>query len=73
MCSSDLKLINCKDTGTIWLDDNDMQPALELVNKLAKDKVMRNEYREMAFQFYKQHQDSQYTFAEMQKQIESNI
>lgn len=67
------KLINCKDTGTIWLDDNDMQPALELVNKLAKDKVMRNEYREMAFEFYKQHQDSQYTFAEMQKQIESNI
>ena len=25
------------------------------------------------WEFYKQHQDSQYTFAEMQKQIESNI
>ena len=67
------KLINCKDSGTIWLDDSNMQPALDVVNKLAKDKVMRNEYREMAFEFYKQHQDSQYTFAEMQKQIESNI
>ena len=67
------KLINCKDTGTIWLDDNDMQPAFDLVNKLSKDHGMRNEYREMAFEFYKQHQDSQYTFAEMMKQIEDNL
>jgi hypothetical protein len=67
------KLINCKDTGTIWLDDNDMQPAFDLLNKLASDNVMRNEYREMAFEFYKQHQDSQYTFAEMMKQIETNL
>jgi len=69
----DDKLINCKDNGTVWLDDNDMQPAFDLVNKLAKDAVMRNEYREMAFEFYKQHQDSQYTFAEMMKQIEANL
>lgn len=67
------KLINCKDTGTIWLDDNDMQPAFDLVNKLSKDCIMRNEYREMAFEFYKQHQDSQYTFAEMMKQIKDNL
>ena len=67
------KLINCKDTGTIWLDDNNMQPAFDLVNKLAKDKILRDEYREMAFEFYKQHQDSQYTFAEMMKQIEDNL
>lgn len=67
------KLINCKDTGTIWLDDNDMQPSFDLLNKLAGDKIMRNEYREMAFEFYKQHQDSQYTFAEMMKQIEDNL
>ena len=67
------KLINCKDNGTVWLDDNDMQPAFDLVNKLAKDAVMRNEYREMAFEFYKQHQDSQYAFAEMMKQIEADL
>ena len=67
------KLINCKNTGTIWLDDNDMQPAYELLNKLAKDSVMRNEYREMAFEFYKQHQDSQYTFAEMMKKLDDNL
>ena len=67
------KLINCKDTGTIWLDDNDMQPSIELVNKLAKDKILRDEYREMAFEFYKQHQDSEYTFDEMMKLIKANI
>lgn len=67
------KLINCKDTGTIWLDDNDMQPAFDLVNKLSKDCGMRNEYREIAFEFYKQHQDSQYAFAEMMKQIKDNL
>lgn len=67
------KLINCKDTGTIWLDDNDMQPAIELVNKLAKDKILRDEYREMAFEFYKQHQDSEYTFDEMMKLIKANL
>lgn len=67
------KLINCKDSGTIWLDDNNMQPAYELLNKLATDDVMRNEYREMAFEFYKQHQDSQHTFDEMMKQIENNL
>ena len=67
------RLINCKDNGTVWLDDNDMQPAFDLLNKLAKDNVMRNEYREMAFEFYKQHQDSQYTFDEMMKRIETNL
>lgn len=67
------KLINCKDSGTVWLDDNDMQPAFDLINRLSADKVMRNEYREMAFEFYKSHQDSQYTFDEMMKKIESSL
>jgi len=67
------KLIDCDNTGTIWLDDNDMKPAFDLVYKLSKDSVMRNEYREMAFEFFKLHQDSQYTFAEMMKHIEETI
>lgn len=67
------KLINCKDNGTIWLDDNNMQPAFDLLNKLAKDPVMRNEYREQAFEFYKLHQDSQYTFDEMMKKIKEKL
>lgn len=34
---------------------------------------MRDEYRNMAFEFYKQHQDSQYTFDEMMKKIKENL
>ena len=67
------KLIDCKNTGTIWLDDNDMQSAYDLVTALSKDAGMRDEYREMAFEFYKAHQDSEYTFAELMKKIEDNI
>ena len=67
------KLIDCENTGTIWLDDNDMQPAFDLLNKLAKDPELRNQYREQAFEFYKLHQDAEYTFAEMMKQIEDNL
>lgn len=67
------KLIECKDNGTIWLDDNDMQPAFDLVNKLSKDLVMRNEWREQAFEFYKSHQDSQFTFEEMMTKIKEAV
>ena len=67
------KLINCKNTGTIWLDDNDMKPAFDLLNKLSKDPVMRDEYREQAFEFYKLHQDSQYAFDEMMNKIKEAL
>ena len=67
------KLIDCENTGTIWLDDNDMKPAFNLLNKLSKDPVMRDEYREQAFEFYKLHQDSQYCFDEMMNKIKENL
>jgi hypothetical protein len=50
-----------------------MQPAFDLLNKLAADPVLRNQYREQAYEFYKLHQDSQYTFAEMFEQIQNNL
>lgn len=67
------KLIDCENSGTIWLDDNDMQPAFELLNKLANDPKLYKQYSEQAFEFYKLHQDSQYTFAEMMNQIKDNL
>lgn len=67
------KLINCPNNGTIWLDDSDMQPAFDLLYKLSKDPVMRDEYREQAFEFYKAHQDAEYTFAEMMDLIKENL
>lgn len=67
------KLINCKDSGTIWLDDNNMGPAYDLIDKLSKDDGMRNEWREMAYEFYREHQDAQPTFEEMMKQIKERL
>lgn len=63
------RLIAAKNSGTIWLDDNDMQPAFDLVKKLTNDSGMRAEWREMAFEYYKQHQNSEDTFSEMHNQI----
>ena len=61
----DTPLIDCKNNGTVWLDDDNMQPALDLINKLSKDDVMRDEYRHMAYEFYKEHQDSEHIFSDM--------
>lgn len=65
------KLTACKNSGTIWLDDNDMQPAYNLLDKLARDSIMRNEYREMAYAFYKDHQDSAYVFQDLFRKIQN--
>ena len=67
------KLVNCKNTGTIWLDDNNMQDSYDIIEKLSKDEVLRDEYRNMAFEFYKSHQDSNYTFSEMMDKILENV
>jgi hypothetical protein len=50
-----------------------MKPAFDVLDKLSKDKGMRNEWREMAYEFYKSHQDSQYTFAEMMDKIKERL
>lgn len=67
------RLTECDNSGTIWLDDDNMGPAFELLDQLAKDKAMRDEYRVMAFEFYKLHQDSQYTFSKMMEDIETSL
>lgn len=58
-------LTQCKDSGTIWLDEENMEPALELIQKLSADPLLRAKYREDAYEFYKLHQDASYTFKEM--------
>lgn len=67
------KMIAEKNSGIVWLDDSDMKPAFDLIDKLAKDPVMRDEWREMAYEFLKYHQDSQYTFKEMTDKINDKI
>jgi hypothetical protein len=63
------KMIDDKNTGIVWLDDNDMQPAFDEIHKLANDPVKRDSTREMAFEYLKSHQDSRYTFQEMMNKI----
>lgn len=47
----------CVDTGTIGLDKTNFVQCRETMVKLRDDPGMRNEWREMAFEFWKQHSD----------------
>jgi len=72
---SGLPLTECKDTGTVWLSETheDMVTAFLLIKKLEKDLKMRDEWRHMAYEFYKGHQDANFTFAEMIATAEAKI
>ena len=59
------KLIDFPDSGTIWLDDSNMQESAKLLILLSKDRDLRDEYRENAYRFYKDHHDAEYTFKEI--------
>jgi len=45
----------CKNTGTILLDTTNFAEVTEQLEKLTKDRGLRDEWREMAFSFWKQH------------------
>ena len=47
----------CKDTGTIGLDYTNFQQCRDLMIDLRSNPSMRDEWREMAFEFWKQHSD----------------
>jgi hypothetical protein len=68
-------LAKSKDNFTIWLSKEkaDMEDAIYTVKRLANDPVLRDEWREGAFAFYKAHQDSSYVFEDMMKQVHDNI
>jgi len=66
-------LIDCKNNGTVWLDEENMAETLETIKALEKDPGMREEWRNNAFEFYKLHQDAEYTFAEMMKRIKEKL
>lgn len=59
----------CKDTGTIFLDETNFKECAELMVKLSKDNKMRDEYREMSFEFWKQHADSKIVAQEILDKI----
>lgn len=49
----------CKDTGTIGLDYSNFEECRETMDKLRADPSMRDDWREMAFEFWKQHSDAE--------------
>ncbi len=60
-----LPLTQCKNTGTIWLDDKDMSKAFNTIKQLSLDNVMRDEWRNMAYEFYREHQGTGDEFNEL--------
>jgi hypothetical protein len=50
-----------------------MEDAIYTVKRLANDPVLRDEWREGAFAFYKAHQDSSYVFEDLMKQVKDNL
>jgi hypothetical protein len=66
-------LSQSKDNYTLWLSDTNGAEVIEQVKKLVSDSVLRDEWREGAFEFYKQHQDSELTFADLMNKIKENV
>lgn len=58
-------------SGTIWLDSSNYVETRELIEKLSKDLVMRDEWREMAFEFWKQHSDTQVIYDELVDKVKN--
>lgn len=68
-------LAKSKDNFTVWLSKEkaDMEEAINTVKRLADDPVLRDEWREGAYAFYKAHQDSEYVFEDLMKQVKDNL
>jgi hypothetical protein len=68
-------LSKSKDNFTVWIskEKEDMDDAINIVKRLAADPVLRDEWREGAYSFYKDHQDSEYVFEDLIKQVKDNL
>ena len=62
-------LIECRENGTIWLDDDNMEECLDTIEMLNRKPKTRELWRQDAYEFYKLHQDAKYTFSELTKLI----
>jgi len=66
------RLIDCENSGTIWLGPGNLDEVnaqiLELDNPKKRDQMRNN-----AFEFYKLHQDASYTFKEIMENIKNVI
>lgn len=55
----------CINTGTLGLDETNYDDIFSTMLKLSNDPVMRDEWREMSFEFWKQHSDSKTVIEEI--------
>lgn len=67
------KFTDCENSGTIWFDENNFDETLNQMLDLRESPEKRNAMRNQAYEFYKLHQDADYTFAEIMKNIENKI
>ena len=58
--------------GTVFLDEDDPEPAVELLERLATDKEMYDTWRENAYAFYSKHFDVRSVYAKLLEVIEQN-
>jgi len=66
-------LSQCKDSGTIWLSDSNMQECMDLITRINNDDSMREDWREKAFEFYKSHQDASVAFDRLFSDIRNEL
>jgi hypothetical protein len=50
-----LPISQCKNTGTIGLDATNYDECVSMMQRLKNDNVLRDEWREMAFEFWREH------------------
>jgi hypothetical protein len=67
------KLTACENSGTIWLDENNLEENLNQMLEIDNDTALREKMRNEAYSFYKSHQDASYTFNDMMVSIAENI
>jgi len=60
-------------SGTIGLDHTNFDETRELMVKLSNDPVMRDEWREMAFMYWKKHSNAETCASEIIKNLESIV
>jgi len=64
-----------KDTGTVFIekDGSNWNECYNLMEQLAKDDQMRDDWREMAYEYYKSHQSADGTFSSLMSNINRHI
>ena len=67
------KLIDLGNSGTIWLDENNLDETFEQIIDLFDNPQKRNQMRNQAYEFYKLHQDADYTFGELMEKIDNEL